>query len=349
MNTTIQPILYPFRKTAQRSYQWLTNAQAIQTYRFVWAMIQLVCWLAAWAITSTIKLGKSARRYYEAEWSRDLTGFTNWLENKLDRCLADNPRPTIAVPIIMASDAETDTNDDPTNSDAEGTDGEQLESYRFLIPHSLAQRLAAHNDTQAWRDLGPEDEARYLTIVEDFVLTHTDMPKDCWSIPETREDSMGGIVPNTPYQADYRYPRWTHNEELIAIDLTLAIADTDNEPDSHIRHTNAALQHWIRSNHDIRLIQGCIDDKYWIEENTNFPEGQGNLFLMTAATEGSRSLAQCIGGLDRVHGSQNQWEASINIPYDEETDSDSVVVFTGDRTQAIQALWQNRHNAYENQ
>ena len=113
---------------------------------------------------------------------------------------------------------------------------EVRETPRFYVPHSLALRLTANDNPQAWRDLSPDDQETYLTTVENFVRTHQETPQEHWGLPDTHDDYQGQAVPNNPYKADYRYPRWAHNEALIAVDLTLAIADSCN-PLSETRPT----------------------------------------------------------------------------------------------------------------
>lgn len=111
-----------------------------------------------------------------------------------------------------------------------------------------------------------------------------------------------------------------------------------------------------------QLGSGYNPTHYWIEENSNYPEGEGNLFLhvgrnrltsrvMTPFAEWVSVTPQmmwdydCIGGVDRRHLPLG-WEASINTFYDEATDSDCKVVYTGDsRKEAIEALWNRRNEA----
>lgn len=89
------------------------------------------------------------------------------------------------------------------------------------------------------------------------------------------------------------------------------------------------------------------EGKYWIEENLNYPEGEGNLFLSRELTykERQTSLAawKTLGGADKRGG---KWIADITWIYDEETDSDALVVYEGEsREEAIEALWNARFNA----
>jgi hypothetical protein len=85
--------------------------------------------------------------------------------------------------------------------------------------------------------------------------------------------------------------------------------------------------------------------EYMLEDNTNYPEGEGNIFLMKAIYSIDRDLpnVRCVGGIEQK--SDKSWEASINMPYDEETDSDSRLVYIGDRDTAIEKLWEEKYSA----
>ena len=61
--------LNPFWFAVRDRYRFLSSDQAIETYRLIWNLMQLVCWLAVWLTSSTLKLGRGCRRYYQAEWS----------------------------------------------------------------------------------------------------------------------------------------------------------------------------------------------------------------------------------------------------------------------------------------
>jgi hypothetical protein len=89
-------------------------------------------------------------------------------------------------------------------------------------------------------------------------------------------------------------------------------------------------------------LDGKIDDRYWLEENSNYPPGEGNVSLMVGK---SHTSVRCIGGVDSFAFSPT-WTASINTPLDEETDSDSTNIFSGDRAAAIETLWERRFEAY---
>ena len=97
---------------------------------------------------------------------------------------------------------------------------------------------------------------------------------------------------------------------------------------------------------------------YWIEENTNDPEGEGNLFLNVGRVRMVKRMMTpfgyvdvmeqpdwdygCIGGMDKV--GDGKYRSDILCPCDEETEADCEVVYTGDsREEAIEALWNNRH------
>lgn len=81
------------------------------------------------------------------------------------------------------------------------------------------------------------------------------------------------------------------------------------------------------------------DDNYQIEENFNYSPGEGNCYLM------HREFGVAIGGVDK-NILTGTWEASIDCPPDPDTGSDSQILFCGDRNEALEILWENRHEAY---
>lgn len=87
------------------------------------------------------------------------------------------------------------------------------------------------------------------------------------------------------------------------------------------------------------------DNVFFLEENCNNPPGTGNVFLNKRVQHNPHKW-DCIGGVDAVEASRKTWSASINKLYDEETDTDSETIFTGERVDAISALWSNRHQAF---
>lgn len=90
-----------------------------------------------------------------------------------------------------------------------------------------------------------------------------------------------------------------------------------------------------------RILEDYQEDSYWIEENPNYVLGQGNLFLMRCTDK-----IMCVGGIDIERGNTPKWIASISKPYDERTDSDCDLIYSGSREEAINALWNARHQAY---
>lgn len=89
------------------------------------------------------------------------------------------------------------------------------------------------------------------------------------------------------------------------------------------------------------------DGEFYIERNCNGDEATTNGFLMrrrpvSLTTPGG---SECVGGYERR--ASGDWRASINAPYDEESDSDcrELGVF-GRNLDAIAVLWKARHDAY---
>ena len=83
---------------------------------------------------------------------------------------------------------------------------------------------------------------------------------------------------------------------------------------------------------------------YAIEENENYPKGEGNLFLMTSYHAVRGVTEYCIGGADiQPNG---EWDVTISSDYDEETDSDAAFVGSfGTQQDAWKALWDSRFQA----
>lgn len=81
------------------------------------------------------------------------------------------------------------------------------------------------------------------------------------------------------------------------------------------------------------------DGDYRLEENTNYSHGCGNIFLMRGR--------DCVGGVDRVFGTNDLWTASLSrIPPEDDPDSDAFAI-TKDvsRETAISELWDLRYLA----
>lgn len=105
---------------------------------------------------------------------------------------------------------------------------------------------------------------------------------------------------------------------------------------------------YYKMNQDIRVLFHDLGYNYWIDENTNYPAGQGNCFLCKAIHP---TKWDCIGGVDGrdaifdgdVIVGYRKWTASVHHEWDEETDSDCEVVYEGEsRDEALKALWENR-------
>lgn len=90
------------------------------------------------------------------------------------------------------------------------------------------------------------------------------------------------------------------------------------------------------------------DGVFFIERNVNGSEATANGFLLRrcVANGSAPSGHECVGGYEL--GASGEWRASINAPYDEETDSDCCELEGNFKTNldAIVALWFARHNAY---
>lgn len=88
--------------------------------------------------------------------------------------------------------------------------------------------------------------------------------------------------------------------------------------------------------------------KAWVEENSNYEPGTGNLFLMASVYEAGKGYFDiCIGGADRSSLGSGKWEVTVTKLYDEETDSDAMLIGTYDtQDEAKAALIEAQHVAY---
>ena len=92
------------------------------------------------------------------------------------------------------------------------------------------------------------------------------------------------------------------------------------------------------------------DGEFFIDLNCNYEASNAPGFLerrcaYNATTPGG---FECVGSFDKAL--DGTWNASINMAYDPETDSDSRVVVDGvTRMDAITALWGARIEAHTNQ
>lgn len=100
----------------------------------------------------------------------------------------------------------------------------------------------------------------------------------------------------------------------------------------------------IDSNTDKPAI--VLDDgRYCLVLNQNYPldRAPGFLEVRRAASGGGRDYT-CVGSFDAKP--DGTWEASVNVPYDESTDSDSMLLGEFDRRlDALVRLWKDRHQA----
>ncbi|NLP65530.1 hypothetical protein [Paraburkholderia sacchari] len=92
-----------------------------------------------------------------------------------------------------------------------------------------------------------------------------------------------------------------------------------------------------------------IDDGvFYIERNVNGDAAVTNGFLLRRCKVGVTTPGgyECIGGYERAPS--GMWRASINVPYDAITDSDSYELGDtfGTNRDAIAALWKSRHEAH---
>ncbi|WP_152606685.1 hypothetical protein [Aquabacterium sp. NJ1] len=92
------------------------------------------------------------------------------------------------------------------------------------------------------------------------------------------------------------------------------------------------------------------DGVFFIELNPNYPSRDAPGFLQRRCpvTQVTPSGWDCVGSFER--DSRGKWRADVNAPYDEENDSDVLILGEGlDRMTAIAMLWRRRHEAYVKQ
>lgn len=78
---------------------------------------------------------------------------------------------------------------------------------------------------------------------------------------------------------------------------------------------------------------------YQLEENITYSPGQGNCYLMLSQSR------QCIGSLTKnILG--DGWQASILCQPEKGYDTVSELIYSGDRGEALEVLWENRGQAY---
>lgn len=88
------------------------------------------------------------------------------------------------------------------------------------------------------------------------------------------------------------------------------------------------------------------DDEYFIDLNCNYEATIAPGFLQRRCAYGLTTPAgfECVGSFDKAL--DGTWNASVNAPYDPETDGDSLAVAEGvSRMDAIAALWAARKSA----
>lgn len=92
------------------------------------------------------------------------------------------------------------------------------------------------------------------------------------------------------------------------------------------------------------------DGVFYIELNDNHKASIAPGFLQRRCPHGLTTPGgfECVGSFDR--SLDDTWQASVNAPYDPETDSDSKTVAEGvSRMDAIAALWAARKSALASQ
>lgn len=90
------------------------------------------------------------------------------------------------------------------------------------------------------------------------------------------------------------------------------------------------------------------DDLFWLEANANYQPERANIFLHRCRPFGLTTPGgyDCTGSVDWTVGRPNNeaWAASVQKPYDPETDSDARLVgYYATQEEAIEALWNARH------
>jgi hypothetical protein len=106
---------------------------------------------------------------------------------------------------------------------------------------------------------------------------------------------------------------------------------------------------YYKMNRNIRVLFHDLGYSYWIDENTNYPEGLGNCYLCHSIDTPSRW--ECVGGVDgrepifddgEIVG-YKKWRADLHHEWNEEVGTDSEVIYEGEsRDEALKALWENR-------
>lgn len=117
VQSALQPLYTPFitaghllREYGVATFQAFMSDTAKEIYKATGAILRLICWLAVLAVFSTLQLGKASRRYYEAEWSRDVSRFVEWIEATLYGYLTSDCAPKTEEPTADPSiTTETET------------------------------------------------------------------------------------------------------------------------------------------------------------------------------------------------------------------------------------------------
>lgn len=103
---------------------------------------------------------------------------------------------------------------------------------------------------------------------------------------------------------------------------------------------NPTFEIWKRLVPNANVYQDFLDQQFWIEANSNYPKGEGNAFLMAPHV---RHTAQCVGGVDKEG---KDWVATVNKLLDEDGSDVQEIGRSPNRDEAIQILWNKRHQAY---
>jgi hypothetical protein len=87
---------------------------------------------------------------------------------------------------------------------------------------------------------------------------------------------------------------------------------------------------------------------YWIDLHVNCEKKKANAFLCRSISYEQRKKGEyhCIGGVDLDHSQKSTpWRVRLDVPYDPETDSDSMIIgFYNTQQEAIKVLWEERFN-----